>query len=355
MLWAKTGAGKTCVIRALKWILANDFSSDDIRKDGTKKTVVKLIITDVPLIKGEVHVSRTRTNSINRYEIKYPDKEELVVHDSVGRKIPEEVAKLFDLPIMTVDKEELTLNIQSQLDRHFLVTDKATFRSKVLNKLTNNDLLDKVIKSYNSELLGLNKEERQLTTEVKDKTKEKEELENKNKNEEEIYNEIYKQFTNLKIELEEIHDIEESYNKLIKVQRELKNLDVEIDDVQLPDVSVIPALKEEIEKISILETLNAKWLQNKKLQEKLNKEGTINIPDVPKTLARDIETLEILVKMAQEHSSIQKRKQTIHEQETVLKEQIEGLIADYKKIPIPTIKCPKCGFDVKEYEVKELV
>ena len=354
ILWGKTGAGKTCIIRALQWILANDFSSDDIRKDGTKKTIVKLIIAEVPHIKGGVHVSRIRTNSINRYEIKYPNKEELVVHDSVGKKIPEEVAKLFDLPIMNVDKDELILNIQSQLDSHFLVVDKATFRSKILNKLTNNDLLDKVIKSYNSDLLGLSKEERQLTAEVKEKTSEKEELETQNKKEEIIYNDINRKFNNLKIEQEELNEIEETYTNLMNVQTNLLNIEIEISDLELPDVSVIPDLKAKIDKLYNLEDLYAKCLQNKNLQEKLEKQSEIEIPEIPNTLAKDIETLEILVRLAQEHTLLQKRKDSIQGQETVLKSEIEGLIAKYNKIPIPEINCPECGAKIKEYEIKEL-
>ena len=39
IFWGKTGCGKSAIIRALRWILANDFSSDEIRKDGTKRIV----------------------------------------------------------------------------------------------------------------------------------------------------------------------------------------------------------------------------------------------------------------------------------------------------------------------------
>ena len=400
ILFAKTGAGKTCVIRALVWILTNNFSSDAIRKDGTKKTEVKLTIAEVPHINGDIEVSRVRTNSINRYEIKYPDKEELVTHDSVGKNIPEEVADLFGLPIMNVDKDDLYLNIQSQLDRHFLVIDKATFRSKVLNKLTNNDLLDKVIKSFNSDLLGLNKEEKLLSTEVKEKTIEKETLESQKAKDELIYNEIQSEFNNLKMEQEELNDLEECYNRLISVKNNLKNLEIDAEDLQLPDVSIIPNLKVEIDKLIIIEQLYHKqeqnkallnrldiaskieipdntiianlrleidrlntieklydkWLDNKELQSACNKQQEMIIPEVPVTLRKDIETLEILVRIAQERTLIQNKQIAINKQEVALKAEIEGLITNYNKIAklVPELECPNCKTKIKEYEIKEL-
>jgi len=398
ILFAKTGAGKTCVIRALIWILTNNFSSDAIRKDGTKRTEVKLTIAEVPHINGDIEVTRVRTNSINRYEINYPDKEDLVTHDSVGKNIPEEVTNLFALPIMNVDKDTLYLNIQSQLDRHFLVIDKATFRSKVLNKLTNNDLLDKVIKSFNSDLLGLNKEEKLLNTEVKEKTIEKETLEAQKAKDELIYNEIQSEFNNLKTEQEELNDLEDCYTKLMSVKNNLKNLEIEADDLQLPDVSIIPNLKAEIDKLAVIEQLYYKqeqnktllnrldiaskieipdntiisnlrleigrlntieklydkWLDNKELQEKLEIKGKMNITEIPNTLRKEIETLEILVRITQERTLIQNRKQSITQQESILKGEIKGLIVKYNEIPIPEIECPKCGTKIKEYEIKEL-
>ena len=356
MLWAKTGAGKTCIIRALIWIMTNNFSSKDIRRDGTKITIVKLIISDVPNIKGDIEVSRTVSNSINRYEIKYPDKEELVVHDSVGKTIPEEVANLFALPIMNVDKEELVLNIQSQLDRHFLVTDKGTFRSKVFNKLTNNDLLDKVAKAFNSDLLGLNKTEKLLKGEIKEKTTECDSL----NSEIEINKLNYKTnnaiFINLKAQQEELDDVEEVYNKLKEIRFHLKNVKLERADIEIPDTAIVPELRAQIDKFTKIQGICANLLKNRELLSACKQKKGKPIPELPKGLEDSIKTLEIVVKIAHERTSMEKRRNTLIERKSALKGEIKGLIVEYKELAskIPTIKCPNCNFDVKEYEAKEI-
>lgn len=347
ILSGKTGVGKTCIMRALQWILANDFSSDDIRKDETKKTVVSLTLDN------DIIISRTKSESINRYEIKYPDKDEVVKHDDFGRTVPKEVADIFNMPIMDIDKEDVILNIQSQQDRHFLLHSKATFRSKVLNKLTGNDLLDRIIKSFNSDLLGLNKEERRLKEELESKTKEKEILESDFNTKETLYKKVLSQSNNLKIMKEELEEAELLMTDLTKTHEELSNINIGLDDIEIPTVV---DFKAKIEDFIEIDKIYHNLLGNKELQDNLKKMESVVIPDVAEGLSKTIENLEIVARIGQTRDLLLVKNNEVAAKISGLKVKIKAKIEEYYIMAknIPTIKCPKCGTGIKEFEIKEI-
>ena len=146
VLHGESDAGKSCIIRALRWVLVGDIQGDVVRKEGSKKTTVTIVLDD------DTKVTRIKSSTVNAYVLEKDGKE--TKFDSIGKNLPEPILNLFNIPIMEVDKEQVILNIQSQLDAPFLLSNSGSFRVKVLNKLTGNHILDKIIQSFNKDLLN---------------------------------------------------------------------------------------------------------------------------------------------------------------------------------------------------------
>lgn len=346
-LAGKTGVGKSAIIRALIWILTNQFSSDDIRKDGTKKTVVTLTRSDGLII------SRTKTDTVNRYSVIYPDGKEQVF-DSIGKSIPEEVRLIFNIPIMTLDKDEFLLNIQEQHGSHFLINEKDTVKSQVLNKLTGNDLLDRIIQSINKDILAIGRDEKTQQSIIDINTDKLKSVETELDKANDIYFKV-KATYDIAIALqEELNDLEEARTSLEEAKRELNNAQIELEDIEIPDVMY---LNDKISQYhNILELIENKEVKENELlkaKELLN----INIPTVENTLAKAIEHAEILSKLTLDLILKRGAVDSANKIKDSITAQIKGEIENYNKLikEIPSIKCDKCGNLIKEIQYKEIL
>jgi len=162
----ETDKGKSCVVRAMRWVLFNEPKGDIVRKFGTKLTTVALVLDT------GVKVVRSKGASVNAYEIMAPGKEP-VRFDSVGISIPEEVRAVLQADLMNVDKQDICLNMSSQLEAPFMLSETGGFRMKVLNKLVGSDILDLVSQDLNKDILRIGRDEKGVEEEL---TKAKETL-----------------------------------------------------------------------------------------------------------------------------------------------------------------------------------
>jgi DNA repair ATPase RecN len=154
ILYGHSDAGKSCIRRAIGFVFFGDPCADDIiRKEDTKQTSVSV------LLDNGSKVERVKSASINRYVVNVPGQAELTF-DSIGAKIPEEVQQVLQLQNVEIDKLTLNLNIAEQVCLPFLNGPEfpATARFKLFNKLTGNDLLDVAQGNINKEILGINRE-----------------------------------------------------------------------------------------------------------------------------------------------------------------------------------------------------
>jgi len=165
----------SCIRRAIEWCLFNK-SIDGIRKEGSKKTSVKITLAN-----GTI-VERIRSASINRYVLVVDEKEQ--TFDSIGKSLPQEVKDAVGINPMVVDGEELWLNSSQQIALPFLFDKSPAWRMKLFNKLTGNDLLDKLFVSFNKDILRIGREHKsdterleKLSVELETKDIEKEQLE----------------------------------------------------------------------------------------------------------------------------------------------------------------------------------
>ena len=175
VLYGSSDAGKSCIRRALEWICQNE-SFDGVRKTGTKKTIVTLTLDN------NIEIERVRSQSINRYIIREGKEEQ--VFDAIGKSIPDEVKEKLTIYPIEVDGEQIYLNSQPQIALPFLFDKSPSFRMKLFNKLTGNDVLDKLFGQFNKDILRIKRDLREETerfeergTLLKEKKKAKEKAE----------------------------------------------------------------------------------------------------------------------------------------------------------------------------------
>jgi len=144
--------GKSCIRRAIDWVIfCLSISEKDLRKEGSKVTTVTLLFND------DIEVEKVRSTSINRYVLRIPDEAEQIF-DSFGKTTPEEVRNAIGMSQIDIEAESLNLNISEQLTLPFLLDKSPSFRAKLFNKLTGNELLDSLFKKCNKESLRIGRD-----------------------------------------------------------------------------------------------------------------------------------------------------------------------------------------------------
>jgi len=144
-----TRSGKSVIFKALEWVCGlSNISENDFRKEGTKETSVKIWLIN------NYQVERIKSNTINRYVLSKAGCDDKVF-DSFGKFIPEEIADVLNIPSITIDNERINLNFANQDQLNFLIDGQYsdTFKAKLFNKLTGNEILDKLFKELNKDHL----------------------------------------------------------------------------------------------------------------------------------------------------------------------------------------------------------
>jgi exonuclease SbcC len=144
----ETDKGKSCLVRAIKWVLFNEPKGDIVRKSGTRETRVTLVLDN------GYTVTRIKSSKENAYIINETR------YDSFGKDIPEEVTRVLSAIPMVVEKDGIILNISDQLAPPFLLSESGGLRMKVLNKLIGSDILDFVAVDLNKDILRIGREEK---------------------------------------------------------------------------------------------------------------------------------------------------------------------------------------------------
>lgn len=271
ILYGESDAGKSCIIRAIKWIFFNQ--GKDVRKEETKKTSVKVTLDN------NVTVEKIKSNTVNAY-ILYKDGEEKRF-DSIGKTIPEEIKNALQVRTVEVDKNSINLNVADQITLPFLIGESATFRSKLFNKLTGNDITDKVFQSLNKDILQINRETKLEEEHLKEQEVQLKETEIEKDKIDETYEIFYDKYERLKT-------LYERYEKIKIYAEELNNINSNLEDTnkKLKDIKSIPEkvltdLNEEAIKLDKLLDLNNKIISIKeKIKITKEKLANANIPEV---------------------------------------------------------------------------
>jgi len=329
--------GKSCIRRAIEWSLFNaNISENDYRKEGTKETSVTI------LLDSDCEIERIRSASINRYILRKDNEEK--VFDNFGRAIPDEIQQIIQMKTIAIENESLNLNIAEQLTLPFLLDKSASFRAKLFNKLTGNELLDNLFKECNRESLRINRELRETEERVQ---KQEEELAK--------YSLCYKNLKNklcsVKEQYEQLKEKVEIYEHLQQLAEKIKTNKESQDFVQfkiskiktISEVKIIE-LKAKIEETKTLQNLFYELESVEENLQKLTKQQKqIKILDIDCNILKEKDKLHSnLQQICCNLTQIEKKQKDITIQTDELKSEISNSEKERKEIWDKCDICPLC-------------
>lgn len=136
-------SGKTAIVRALSFILFGQWSPSWVRH-GAKFCRITLT-TD-----SGIEVVREKGDKTNKYIITQNGTPQ--VYENFGVHVPEEVQKILGIFKVSVgDKEEINLNLSTQLEPLFLLSNPGAFKAKVIGKLSKAHYLDHALRELNKD------------------------------------------------------------------------------------------------------------------------------------------------------------------------------------------------------------
>ncbi len=230
--------GKSSIVRAIEWIRTNRPKGTGFIRKGEKKTSI--------IIENEngIKIGRNRTETdTGKYFVNNSE------YSVMGQDVPEEILRVLNLQ---------DINIQLQLDGHFLILDTPGNVAKVLNDITKLDKLNNGVSNLRSKKREVQKEfdeaktlkkdiENYLSSGVTEKCEKLEELYEKinllivDRNA--IFEEI-QNLTQLKINIEELEFTKINEDKLIKVSFLLSKIGgmIEKNEALLTEITTINRL-----------------------------------------------------------------------------------------------------------------
>ena len=346
ILYGSNDAGKSCVIEAIKYLFFNE--GKDIRKEGTKKTIITAILD------SGVKISRIRSASINAYELEI--KGEIKRFDSVGKIIPDEVKEAIQVRTIEIDNEEIILNIANQISLPFLLSESPTFRSKLFNKLTGSNLIDKTLQSFNKDILKISRETKSEQEHLEEQKKSLEEVTIQKSELESLYGNFKKQFDKIKV-------LQERYEKLAELKDKIEANQCDSQEVNylLTKIKTVPdelskEIKEKINNLSKYTELYTKINSNNEELKEVEKQlKSLKIVDVDTgELKEKIKRLESLKKL---YSQLFKNEQVtidLSNEIKVINQRMKEANKEYRIILKKYGKCPTCKNEITDDILKEI-
>jgi len=334
--------GKSCLKHAIEFLAHHDTFKGQ-RKVGTKITSVKGEFSN------DATVERILSASINRYILTKDGKES--VFDSVGRSAPEEIQNAIGIFPITVDGEEIYLNSESQVALPFLFDKSPSFRMKLFNKLTGNDVLDKLFGQFNKDILRIKRGHREETElfetraiDLKKKQIEKEKAEavhGRLKKRVENIKKLHEKYSNL-LELKSLLEANTEYIYETKIK--LKNLKV-------PQATTIKQLKEKIDRYTEVKTVKN---DSEKVCAGLDRvrcqlKAICSVSIDTGALNSKIERFDTLLATKEKFDKATKLCYTIKEEMKNLDSSLRKKKIEYKELlKEAKILCPNCQHDITE-------
>lgn len=134
----ESDSGKSAIIRALRWVSRNKPSGDSVRSYQGGKTLVLLETEE-----GFVYRTKDKTD---QYEL-HPNGGHNLLFKAFGTNVPEEIVTFLNLD---------EVNLQFQLDSHFLLSKSPGEVAAYFNKIAKLDKINKGLQNVNSWIRDLN-------------------------------------------------------------------------------------------------------------------------------------------------------------------------------------------------------
>jgi len=340
-----TAAGKSGIYRGMEWILnMSNISQKDFRREGTKETSGKIWLNN------GFQIERIRTNSINRYILSKEGCDDKVF-DSFGQNMPEEIADVLGFSSIDIDNEHVNLNFANQDQLNFLIdsTYSDTFKAKLFNKLTGNEVLDKVFKKLNSEHLQYKRDSKTLEQLIKKQEVDLSEYTLTHKTLKNKLCMVNEQYNKVKEDVEIYNHLKELCDKLKTNKENEEFIIFQKSKIKTISEDKLKDLKNEAELLIKLQVVSDK-LQNVNDTIKANgitlkslKQSDVDFSE----LIKQNETLQKLTQLQDLNASnLEKDQQnavTIKEAKNKLQEVTEKLEKIWKECKT----CPLCGMEKK--------
>lgn len=245
--------GKTSILRGIMWVIDNQPLGTDFIMAGQNDCSVRIEYNDGTFIE------RGRTlKDTGYYKIRYID-ENGNLQDEEYRgftnAVPVEVANVHQMPKVNITKDiETHLNVLSQLDAPFLLTESPLVKASAIGRITGTHVVDAAIKESNKTIQSNNKFVKNYELELKEKEDELKALPDIQMMTE--FTESYKAIlAHIKSLYDKIDDINNSYTTIQKynatiVKEEKLYNECCIMKSLKPIVDDAIAKQEEIEKLS---------------------------------------------------------------------------------------------------------
>jgi len=343
ILYGKSDAGKSCIRRAIEWCLFSENISG-IRKEGSKQTSVNITFDN------GVELERIKSASINRYILRKDNEEK--IYDAIGRSIPEEILDVINIKPITIDDQEINLNISRQLDPPFLLgkTYSGSFRMKLFNKLTGNDLLDKVLKSFSKDLRQINIDEKNYSEQLEEDKIKFETVDKEYEIKQKQYDVLNHKFQSLKKKQERLDKLNELIEKITEITSARLDVNTELHNIQDIDINIVTTLKAQIDRYSKLTDLKNRLKTTKIEQQDISYDLTkimhpeLNIEGMRGKIKR-LDTLKLISNRVKS-INMDKKSETI-ELEEVTKD-LEKSQSQYKEIFDKLDICPICKQEINK-------
>ena len=346
VIYGQTDAGKSTIIRAIKWVFFNEPKGDVIRKEGSKVTSVTVTLDN------DVIVKKIRSNTVNAYILKVKDEEKRF--DAVGKNIPEEVLKALQVSTIEIDNEEVNLNIANQLAMPFLLDKSATFRTKLFNKLTGNDIIDKIFQSLNKDLLSFNKEEKIQTEFLNENNKNLKELEAQSNKVKTLKENFYKEYSTLEDKIKKYKKLNEYKDNLYNIEIDNEHIAERLQLIKIVEQNRIDNIKNSISKLEQYKTLFSNLKANID-NSNYYKTKTIKIPSLDfKTIKEIVDKLLHYKEYKEKLHDISQKHNSITEEIVNVNLKIEEKTAKYKELLKECKICPTCKQNLTVDIVKEI-
>lgn len=335
----ESGVGKSCIVRAIQWVLFNEPKGDIVRKQGTKETSVKCIFN------GGTIIEKIKSKTKNLYILTKPKKEP-VEYNAIGKEIPQDILDITKVIPLEVDGKNIIINVDKQTAMPFLVDESGSFRMKLFNKLTGYDKIDYALQDMNKDLLECNRNEKKTT----------EDLQTLNLKINNLQEQAFQLDDNIK-------DLQKCYNKIeqyekIKVlldkwnicfmQREL--IKEQIKPLERIDLT---KTKKNIDKLNKLYELKTKFW---KIEDDIKQNKFKPIPYFElEDIKYKSQLWERLIEYKNKLKDIFNKQGTIQDQQITNENTLVHWKEKYRQILKSSGKCPTCQTELTIEQIEEII
>lgn len=163
--------GKTSILRAIMWVIDNQPLGTDFIMAGKNDCSVRIEYDDGTFIE------RGRTlKDTGYYKVQYIDENgamQIGEYRGFTNAVPVEVANIHQMPKVNITKDiETHLNVLSQLDAPFLLTESPLVKASAIGRITGTHVVDAAIKESNKNIQSNKKTVKTYEAELKEKENE---------------------------------------------------------------------------------------------------------------------------------------------------------------------------------------